>query len=181
MHKLLTGWPLTDHADHDGLNNQRYNLRPATSGQNLQNSLPRISARSPYKGAIWNSQQRKWQAEIRMDGRKRHLGYFLSDLEAAYTYDAAARELFGEFACPNFPEGPTRAMRNQWADVEAAAVRERVRTQNALVVAWWAQRPHETRACVVCGAEYLSRSTNASMYCSGKCKKRAERQRKASA
>src|SRR5580704_12477253 len=38
MHKLITGWARTDHEDGNGLNNQRYNLRPATLQENARNS-----------------------------------------------------------------------------------------------------------------------------------------------
>lgn len=34
MHKLITGWPRTDHRNHDGLDNQRANLRPASTSEN---------------------------------------------------------------------------------------------------------------------------------------------------
>ena len=103
MHKLITGWPRTDHVDHDGLNNQRSNLRPATNAQNQQNSRSG-SGTSRYKGVCWAKRERKWRAVIRPDGVQRYLGYFDVEEDAARAYDAAALEIYGEYACVNFPD-----------------------------------------------------------------------------
>jgi hypothetical protein len=103
MHKLITGWPRTDHADHDGLNNQRYNLRPWTGGQNLQNARKRAGSSSVYKGVSWDKVNRNWLARICVEKHERNLGRYASEIDAAIAYDAAAREAFGEFACLNFP------------------------------------------------------------------------------
>lgn len=43
-----------------------------------------------------------WEARITNDHKPIYLGQFPTDLEAAFAYDQKARELFGEFACPNF-------------------------------------------------------------------------------
>ncbi len=58
--------------------------------------------RSQYKGISWAKRQRKWMATISVDGRDRHLGYFDMEDDAARAYDAAAVELYGEFAQLNF-------------------------------------------------------------------------------
>src|ERR1700720_2374397 len=51
MHTFLTGYPMTDHRDGDGLNNRRQNLRRCTQGQNSQNSCKRQGkVTSQYKG-----------------------------------------------------------------------------------------------------------------------------------
>jgi len=105
MHSLITGWPETDHRDHNGLNNQRANLRPMDHATNAQNSLPRGRGASVYKGVSWYAYGRgKWHARIQIDGRDRSLGYFHDEIAAAQAYDAAARAAFGAYACVNFPE-----------------------------------------------------------------------------
>ena len=99
MHKLITGWDETDHINHDGLDNRRANLRPATSSQNKGNQRPRISGTSPYKGVSRAFKGKPWQVFVGHE----YVGTFDDEVEAARAYDAAARERFGEFACPNFP------------------------------------------------------------------------------
>ncbi len=92
-----------DHRDGNGLNNQRHNLRPATTAQNSRNRGRCRNNTSGYKGVTWYKPQRKWLASISIDGRRKHLGYFASKLDAALAYDAAAREYHGDFARLNFP------------------------------------------------------------------------------
>lgn len=102
LHKLLTGWPMTDHDDHDGLNNTRTNLRLATSKQNGANRrLDRGPKSSRYKGVTWHKKARRWVAQIRVDGKIKHLGYFLEEAETALAYNSAATAAFGEFAFIN--------------------------------------------------------------------------------
>lgn len=101
MHILIMGRPYIDHWDGDGLNNQRANLRPATQSQNLANKRFRPGGTSRFKGVYRGAHA--WIALITVDYRKRHLGCFATEEEAARAYDAAAREAWGEFARPNFP------------------------------------------------------------------------------
>jgi hypothetical protein len=181
MHKFLTGWPLTDHQDHNGLNNQRSNLRPATWGENARNARPRLGCSSQYKG-VSRAPRDLWVAYIDLDGSRRDLGYFASELEAAYAYDAAARELHGKFACPNLPETPTQAMRDQWqAERESRAARAAARVseaQRARLAELWTVREPETCICKICGGEFQSRGTGKKFYCSKKCVQSAQTQRR---
>jgi len=105
MNTLLTGWPRTDHIDHDGLNNQRRNLRPVTDSQNLMNQRVIRGGTSRFKGVFHNPDfSPRYRAYIGLNGNQHWLGWFDDEISAALAYDAAARELFKEYAEPNFPE-----------------------------------------------------------------------------
>jgi hypothetical protein len=90
-----------DHVDGDPVNNRIENLRECTRSQNnqnrKQNSRPTTSR---YKGVFYNTQKKKWQATIHLVKRK-HLGFFDSEDDAAAAYDRAALDIFGEFALIN--------------------------------------------------------------------------------
>jgi len=107
MHTAITGWPRTDHEDHNGLNNQRSNLRPATSAQNQHNRRSNIKGSSRYKGVHWVTGHRRWRAMIRIDGTQRYIGQFTSEEEAALAYNYAALEIYGAYACLNPVDGKT--------------------------------------------------------------------------
>lgn len=102
LHKLLCpDWDEIDHADGDGLNNCRYNLRPATSSQNSHNIGMRADNTTGYKGVHRTPSPNAWIAIIRAHGETINLGTFGSPEEAAYAYDQAAVSLFGEYARTN--------------------------------------------------------------------------------
>ena len=105
---IMTGdWPEDeiDHINRDTRDNRWVNLRPATKSQNLQNrpAHNRIKpTTSRFKGVCRIKE--KWCAQICSDGRKRRIGVFESEIDAARAYDDQARKLHGEFAYLNFPE-----------------------------------------------------------------------------
>jgi hypothetical protein len=173
MHKFLTGWPLTDHINHNGLDNRRKNLRPATKSQNGQNSRGRIVKVSRFKGVGWSKQRKMWQAVIGLDGKYTTLVTSPSEIECAYAYDMAAREMFGEFACTNFPEPPPVTSLEQWqAEHDERQRVERAERGRKISIA--ARRRYEAieptlLVCTICGCEYLSKKPDVSIYCSDRC------------
>src|SRR5580658_9253484 len=107
MHRLVFGVKpdeTVDHADGDGLNNQRYNLRNATKGQQQANrGGQRNNHSSRFKGVFWNDDRSRWQASIHSEGKTRYIGRFDDEEDAARAYDERALALFGSFARLNFP------------------------------------------------------------------------------
>jgi hypothetical protein len=105
LHRVLVGLDgvrskIVDHADGDGLNNRRVNLRVTSYGRNKSNSVKRSACSSRFKGV--HAMNGKWRAAIRCDHNRFFLGDFSTEEAAARAYDDAARRLFGEFACLNF-------------------------------------------------------------------------------
>ena len=101
LHNLITGRLYIDHADGDGLNCRRDNLRGATYSQNAANRGPQCGR---FKGVDLYRARGKWRARINADGREHHLGYFDDEEDAARAYDSAAKVLHGVFARLNFPD-----------------------------------------------------------------------------
>lgn len=107
LHHAVIGKKIkTDHKDGDGLNNQRHNLRPATSRQNGANRRKRFGCSSRFKGVSWNKRSNCWLVHFGPSNRRQHIGCFVDEIEAARAYDRCALEAFGEFAKLNFPISP---------------------------------------------------------------------------
>jgi hypothetical protein len=101
---LKKGNPLkVDHRDHNGINNQKINLRVCTNQQNTcgkrrhkpnASGLPK-GVIAPAKARL---QPRPFGARINVKGCRIILGFFKTKEEAAARYLAAASEYFGEHA-----------------------------------------------------------------------------------
>jgi hypothetical protein len=95
-----------DHKDHNGLNNQRYNIRVSSRDGNEHNRGKRSNNTTGYKGVVQDKRRvsTTYEARITVNGERVYLGRFAAVEEAARAYDEAAKKLHGEFACLNFPE-----------------------------------------------------------------------------
>lgn len=77
-----------DHIDGDGLNNTRENLRIVTHRENMQNQASR-GGTSNHRGVYFNKSHGKWRAQIQVDGKRKYLGSFDSEKEAAEVFNKA--------------------------------------------------------------------------------------------
>lgn len=100
LHRLIMGEPPNDvdHRNGDGLDNRRCNLRSTTHALNLANQRPQVGRSSRFKGVSWYRSRARWESYIKVDGKKRRIGYFADEIDAARAYNEAALEAWGEFA-----------------------------------------------------------------------------------
>ena len=106
MHRLILGakkGEITDHINGDGLDNQRHNLRFATTRQNDQNQRRVRPSSSQYQGVSIEKATGIWVAMIGVDKKVIRLGRYASEEEAAKAYDIAALKHYGSNAKVNFP------------------------------------------------------------------------------
>lgn len=109
MHRLIMKTPkgmVVDHIDHNGLNNQKSNLRNCTRMQNASNKTPR--GLSKYLGVdfikctIKGKEYSYWRARVGSNYKSIMLGRYKTEIDAAKAYDIKAKEIHGEFANLNF-------------------------------------------------------------------------------
>jgi hypothetical protein len=111
MHRLIAGANRGQHVDHrngDGLDNRKANLRLCTNAENRRN-MRICRGVSAFKGVAFDKRQpgRPWAAYIWFENRKKNLGCYASETEAARAYNAAALQFHGEFASLNVIPGLT--------------------------------------------------------------------------
>jgi hypothetical protein len=101
MHRFIMKTPKgmhTDHIDGNGLNNQRSNLRICTRSENLRNQGKQSDNSSGFKGVSFFKRNKKWVAQIMVNGKYIYLGYFTDKEKASNAYITACKKYHKEFA-----------------------------------------------------------------------------------
>lgn len=106
MHRLILGLEYGDkrqgdHRNHNTLDNHRDNLRICTHSQSMMNRKSFQNTTSQFKGVHWHKASKKWAAQIKLNKKSKYLGEFRQEIDAAESYNKAAKEYFGDFACLN--------------------------------------------------------------------------------
>ncbi|HOV77210.1 MAG TPA: HNH endonuclease, partial [Sedimentisphaerales bacterium] len=122
MHQFIMNPPkgmVVDHANGNGLDNRRENLRLCTKLENAWNKRRRKQegTGSQYIGVYpYRRPSGKWCIKIMCKGKVTNVSSFDTPEEAARVRDRKALELHGEFAMLNFPEEKEQRLR----EIEAA-------------------------------------------------------------
>jgi hypothetical protein len=107
MHRLVMSAPDDMDVDHKKndikyrLDNRKKNLRLATESQNNYNVSKRKDNKSGYKGVSTRiskaGSKNPWQAQIMIENKRIHLGWFKTAKEASRAYEKAAKKAHKQF------------------------------------------------------------------------------------
>ena len=86
-----------DHIFHNRRDNRKSKLRLCKHIDNCKNNPLRSNNTSGYTGVWYSKNRNKWVAEIRVNKKKIHLGYFNNKEDAHIEYEKAKEKYFGEF------------------------------------------------------------------------------------
>lgn len=104
LHRLLMKageGEIIDHVDQNPLNNRRSNLRFCTASMNQRNRKARKTSSSKYRGCWWSKDKKRWVSQIRVNGKKLHLGSFKTEEEAGNAFSDAEAKYHSTW-CPLF-------------------------------------------------------------------------------
>jgi hypothetical protein len=82
---------VVDHIDNDKTNNNLNNLQLISHREN--SSKDKKGGSSKYVGVYWDKPSRKWRAQIYINGKKKHLGFFTNELDASEAYHEALKNI----------------------------------------------------------------------------------------
>ena len=104
FHRLIMNYPEgmdIDHSDHKTSNNCKSNLRVCSHSENMKNKKISNNNTSSVTGVSWHKARSKWRAYITINGKTKHLGFFINKEEAIEARLKAELELYGTFS-PNY-------------------------------------------------------------------------------
>ena len=88
-HKLVV-----NHINHNRQDNRVENLELVTQRNNANQK--HLNSSSEHTGVCWQKRANKWHAQITIGGKRKHLGYFTDELEAAEAYQSKLKEITNE-------------------------------------------------------------------------------------
>lgn len=99
LHHAVIGYPLNglvvDHKNGNSLDNRRENLRIVTQRENTQNQKCHRNGQksSRFIGVYWDKSRSKWNSMIRINGKRKCLGRFDDEINAANAYQKEINQL----------------------------------------------------------------------------------------
>jgi hypothetical protein len=82
---------VVDHINDNPKDNRLVNLQVVTGRFNCKKTQGKYS--SKYKGVCWDKSRNKWMAQIKINGKKKHLGLFKCELPAHLAYQNKLKEI----------------------------------------------------------------------------------------
>ena len=109
MHRLimlddLDSDTYIDHIGHVKNDNRKSVLRECTQSENMSNSSMYKNNTSGETGIWWFSDRNRWVAEIRVNNKKKIIGYFSDIKDAIKARKNAEEKYFGSFSYDNSME-----------------------------------------------------------------------------
>lgn len=87
-----------DHINCNKLDNRIDNLRLCTQAENSRNKVAQSNSATGYSGITWHKRDKKYQAQIKLNGKWYYIGGFKALDEAIMARKATEKKYFGEFA-----------------------------------------------------------------------------------
>lgn len=86
-----------DHIDGNKLNNQRKNIRFISQEKNCKNQVHKKATSSGRNGVSFDSNKKKWNSYITLNGKRKSLGYFQNLGDAIKAREEAEIKYYGEY------------------------------------------------------------------------------------
>jgi len=75
---------VVDHINNVKTDNRLVNLKIITSRVNCSKDVKNKT--SSFTGVFWSKSNKKWRARVQVNGIKKHLGYFIEEIDASLAY-----------------------------------------------------------------------------------------------